>query len=383
MAKIYYLPEPYPDELIGSILVRAGRHLGQPIKRMHHLFGLIPKSHWPLFFQNQIPLIASAMAMPASELLFKHTPFPYVTAFISAEQTLRLAKYYCQSQRQNSSALSQSASTGGISARYCDACIAEDIGEVGEDYWHRSHNLPFVTRCWKHGLRLKAPERKGAGLSITGLPHEQHGVAVRSLFDEHIHSLVEPASIALLESTLRQPTKEWQRHYRQIAEQRGFPRQGRLLSSMAIIKGVITYFGDNQLIHAGVEVSDKRSPWPAMLLRLNETSNIAAKHILMQIYLQNASAPEPVTTSEPGPQPLNCQRMDPVFASAIRKHLSKLAIGTRITVTQLLSQLDILQPVRHHRKKLPLTSAAIEAFRHTQFSERQTGRRPRKKHKDL
>jgi len=53
------------------------------------------------------------------------------------------------------------------------------------------------------------------------------------------------------------------------------------------------------------------------------------------------------------------------------------ARGTRITVTQLLAQLEILQPVRHHRKALPQTQAAIEEFRRSEFSARQIGRRPR------
>lgn len=380
MARLYYLPEPYPDELIGSILVRAGRHLGLSIKTMHHLFGLIPTSHWALFFQNQIQPIAAALAKPAEELLFSHTPFPYVTAFLSLEQTLRLASYYCLSPHATSSALSQSATTGGAFARYCEACVEDDLREFGEDYWHRRHNLPFVTRCWKHGSLLQMSDRRRAGISVIGLPHEQLGTTVTPTFDERIHALVEPISISLLDSTFRQPPEEWQRRYRQIAEQRGFPHQGSLLSSIAVARGFIAYYGKTQLKRAGLDVADKRNPWPVTLLRLNETSNVSAKHILMQVYLQSAPVPEPVPTTTPGRQPLNCQRMDPVFASAIRTRVSKLAAGTRITVTQLLSQLDILQPVRHHRKALPLTAAAIDEFRQTEFSERQTGRRPRKKY---
>lgn len=380
MARLYYLPEPYPDELIGSILVRAGRHLGHSIKRMHHLLGLLPTSHWSLLFQNQLQPIATALAMPADELLFFHTPFPYVTAFLSSEQTLRLASYYCLSPQVTSSALSQSATTGGGIARYCEACIEDDQREFGEDYWHRRHNLPYVTRCWKHRSLLRMSDRRRAGVSVISLPHEQLGTTVTPVFDEQIHSLVEPISIALLDSTFRQPPGEWQRNYRQIAEQRCFPHQGSQLSSIAIARGFIAYYGKTQLKRAGLDVPDKPNPWPVTLLRLNETSNVSAKHVLMQVYLQSAPVPEAVATTTPGRQPLNCLRMDAVFASAIRKRVSKLAAGTRISVTQLLSQLDILQPVRHHRKSLPLTAAAIVEFRQTEFSERQTGRRPRKKY---
>lgn len=183
MAKIYYLPEPYPDELIGSILVRAGRHLGHSIKRMHDLFGLLPRCRWTLLFQNSLQPIAMALSKPPSELLFSHTPFPYVTAFLSQEHTTRLAHYYSLTSRTTSSALSQSVTTGGTFPRYCDACIDDDRRNFGEDYWHRRHNLPFVTRCWKHGLLLKTSDRRTAGVSVIGLPHEQIGIPTRLAFE--------------------------------------------------------------------------------------------------------------------------------------------------------------------------------------------------------
>lgn len=174
----YYLPRPYPDELIGSVLVRAGRHRGLSIKQMHQQFGLIPKSEWALLFLNQIELVASAFGIAAEKLLIDHTPFQYVTAFDSLKNTRRLTSYYCDSSQLACSALSQSATAGGTWARFCDDCIKDDQLEFGEDYWHRRHNLPFVTRCWKHGSRLKTTPRNRAGLTIKSLPHDQNGIPV-------------------------------------------------------------------------------------------------------------------------------------------------------------------------------------------------------------
>lgn len=377
MGRHYYLPRPYPDELIGSVLVRAGRHRGLSIKQMHQQFGLPQKSEWALLFLSQIEPVASAFGIPAEQLLIDHTPFQYVTAFDSTEQTRRLTSYYCGSSLLASSALSQSATTGGTWARFCDECIKDDLLEFGEDYWHRRHNLPFVTRCWKHGSRLKTTPPIRAGLTIKSLPHELNGMPVAPVFDDDVHAQVESISIPLLEAQFRRSSQEWQRHYRHIAMQRGFPHQGNLLSSMAITKGFVTYFGEAQLERAGLAVPDKPNSWPVMLLRCAETSNVTAKHVLMQVYLQYAPVPPEVQHAPPGPQALNPQAMDRVFASAIRRQVAKMFSGTRITVTQLLAQLEILQPVRHHRKALPQTQAAIEEFRRSEFSARQIGRRPR------
>jgi hypothetical protein len=38
--------------------------------------------------------------------------------------------------------------------RYCPLCVAEDISEYGETYWHRKHQLPGSYYCTKHQARL-------------------------------------------------------------------------------------------------------------------------------------------------------------------------------------------------------------------------------------
>ena len=73
MTRNYYLPKPYPDEFIGSTLVRASRHLGISHKKMHVRLGLLPASRWTLLFQNPVQLIAAELSLPADELLFFHT----------------------------------------------------------------------------------------------------------------------------------------------------------------------------------------------------------------------------------------------------------------------------------------------------------------------
>lgn len=38
--------------------------------------------------------------------------------------------------------------------RYCPQCLRDDLDECGETYWHRSHQLPLVDCCHKHGIWL-------------------------------------------------------------------------------------------------------------------------------------------------------------------------------------------------------------------------------------
>ena len=36
----------------------------------------------------------------------------------------------------------------------CPACAKEDIAAYHNPYYHRSHNMPGVVACWKHGVQL-------------------------------------------------------------------------------------------------------------------------------------------------------------------------------------------------------------------------------------
>ena len=51
--------------------------------------------------------------------------------------------------------------------RFCTECCAQDVREVGVPYWHREHQPRFVTRCWRHDIRLKEIRRSvGVGYKL-------------------------------------------------------------------------------------------------------------------------------------------------------------------------------------------------------------------------
>lgn len=39
-------------------------------------------------------------------------------------------------------------------AKICLSCVQSDLIETGHSYWHRSHHIPGVTACWRHGETL-------------------------------------------------------------------------------------------------------------------------------------------------------------------------------------------------------------------------------------
>ncbi|ACC76030.1 TniQ family protein [Paraburkholderia phymatum] len=39
-------------------------------------------------------------------------------------------------------------------AQLCPACVEDDMRTFGMGYWHRTHHVPGVSVCWRHGTRL-------------------------------------------------------------------------------------------------------------------------------------------------------------------------------------------------------------------------------------
>lgn len=60
--------------------------------------------------------------------------------------------------------------------KYCPECVHNDLDEFGVAYWHRSHALPFIRSCWRHGCDLVELDFKGNKYALP----EQGGGVVKS-----------------------------------------------------------------------------------------------------------------------------------------------------------------------------------------------------------
>jgi hypothetical protein len=59
-------------------------------------------------------------------------------------------------------------------ARFCPACIQEDLSAFGFSYWHRCHQLPSVVFCQRHEVPLMQVR---GGTAMKRLPHASLGMA--------------------------------------------------------------------------------------------------------------------------------------------------------------------------------------------------------------
>lgn len=63
---------------------------------------------------------------------------------------------------------------GSLFLKWCPRCVEQDIYERGVAYWHRVHQVPGLTACWLHQVRLMSTELKARQRLNEGLPTVVH-----------------------------------------------------------------------------------------------------------------------------------------------------------------------------------------------------------------
>lgn len=155
LALLPFFPGGHPDETLGSRVVRYHIQRGNSsaAKTYKEMFGILP---FPLTYTVQPNLDKLAERLPGSaadnlnRLERENTLMPLFQLFngASAPDKAQVA----------------SASTKGTTSRrvvgrthvtnLCPDCLVEDEKQYGVPYIHRSHQIPGVTACWRHGRAL-------------------------------------------------------------------------------------------------------------------------------------------------------------------------------------------------------------------------------------
>jgi hypothetical protein len=150
-----FFPAGFPDETIGSRVSRYHIRRGRPTNNATYseLFNRPPFSLTPLV---QSHLDKLAVRLPGSpvenlrQLQDESTLLPLFRRFFGAQSARRTVV------GDEIAAIEQPRRLVGGSrlTHLCTQCLAEDEKSHGCRYIHRSHQIPGVTTCWKHGVPL-------------------------------------------------------------------------------------------------------------------------------------------------------------------------------------------------------------------------------------
>lgn len=381
-----YFPTPYPDELIGSLLIRACRHLGISQKVLNRQVGL-STSTTKFFTASHLPKLAKLTNVSPQELLLNNTVFTYATAFMPTEHRNKLLNRLVTddrfSEQRTSNSFIQCVTQGVRFRRLCPACIQEDLLTFGESYWHRSHNLPATYICPKHCERLRG-SNIGLRLAILrgsyDLPDE---VSWHDNLPQLRFEVAQNIAIANERLLAGNPKGNinWFEHYREIAKFNGFIKAGNYIASKPVTMALHQFYGTALLEETGLPLSTQsQGAWPGLMLRTKNPIEVSTlKHVLLEVFLGAVNElPSKVLYKNPGKKPRDYKARDQELATAIDKILSATPIGTkRFTVPGILSDVGGWAEYRHDRKLYPETTKVIAKLRHSSQSIRPLKEPPR------
>lgn len=291
-----YFPAPYPDEILGSLLIRACHHLGlSPRGLVHYLDdGLGEFSFvYPSFFRG----ISRLTRIPAETLLTEHTVFPYIAIGMTTPRK-RVLEGDWLTAAANGNSLRLRAALGlhideFARRRYCRQCCDEEYNRIGESYWHRGHMLPGVFICPKHGDQLLVSNISVLPKLTTEsaqLPQEASGHTYSWGLDEKgLRRLA-----AAVEEAMSLPAQTWVNMYSGYRAPATSVVKTRRYSNGDVdpmSSQFCQFYGTEFLRKMGLSLQTLDSEgWPSRMMRGARPSVLRPlRHVLLRLFLHSSS----------------------------------------------------------------------------------------------
>mgnify|MGYP001548414118 CR=1 FL=1 len=157
-------PIPYPDELVYSVVARAGVHLGVSSSKelLYDVFGsrkVISTVDFPSYLSKLSSNYPVALGIDSLKLTYDHTLFPIYAPFIPEDRRLQCLRW------MNDKSCGAVHLALGFAAsrvrqpenlRYCSKCLQDQFEEYGEYFWARRWQITGAGCCLKHGCLLES-----------------------------------------------------------------------------------------------------------------------------------------------------------------------------------------------------------------------------------
>ncbi|QDL56450.1 TnsD family Tn7-like transposition protein [Rhodoferax aquaticus] len=378
-----YLPRPYPDELVGSMLHRTERILGigrEPL--LWRLTGHKLSAH--SFLITQYAGIAHAFGMSFETFLGQHTVFPYLTAFQEEDERLRLVAELERSHTvlRATASLVRRAVIGEAWLRFCPVCVEFELKRYGESYWHRMHQLCGVSICSDHKVGLYTSPAAISRAPRIPPPHE--------MVNSHTTS-PEPSptiSIAIAMASTAALWRVYDAHslaetYRQRARELGYVYMGGKVHGALLAHDMLNFYGTDFLRRYGcLEDTGPRLRWPGKMFQASAHNSTTFKHILLQVFLDSKPTPSNNRIDFEGRRQPKTRDWPQIEREAIECLTAEVSrhrqAGTRVNLEDLYDIAGIHSIVKTKKHRIPALMAWIEQFKKSPQSTRIPGRRPRR-----
>jgi hypothetical protein len=155
---VSYLPKPYNDELLYSIVARYKEHTNESYTKI--LAQLFNAETFKLNFymgkaiNELVEQVKRVSSVGVDEFVHRHTIYPFFAAFAAKVEQEKMYNSILSVRRKIN--LSKIDGLKTASFKYCPVCSDEDRDVIGETYWRRCHNIPFMKTCLQHKCNLES-----------------------------------------------------------------------------------------------------------------------------------------------------------------------------------------------------------------------------------
>jgi len=299
MSDLLFFPMSMPGEMLHSRITRyhslsGNRTAGETFR---DLFGSDPFSVGML--PKQIEVLAARLPGDTEsnldELICTNTTFPLYRPFLGINQGGENATV--GRSLHDVARIPRREGTVHGKAKLCPTCVQQDLLELGYAYWHRSHHLPGVSVCWRHGdslmhacpecshpffrkLRLlpSLSEPCVCGWSALAPAKANPGTQLEKKFSEFAHELLQRnvpliSSDTLCSSYLRQCKK------------RGFVH-GKFAGTAKLFDSILDKYGDEALSQMdSAYAAGKHEQWIRFTSYKGQMDMPLARHLIIALHL--------------------------------------------------------------------------------------------------
>ncbi|GFZ94101.1 hypothetical protein GCM10008018_45670 [Paenibacillus marchantiophytorum] len=225
-----------------------------------------------------------------------HTLLPYYSTFLNKEkvnEARELMAHGASSGVVHSKlGLPASLIKSPAQLKFCRQCYNEDF-EIGEPYWHRSHQLPGVVFCDVHKKQLikskvtcSTSDHKFAFIPLSELNTEQYQIEeINPRWVGHLQFIAEQSAL-ILNASLGQKIP----NYTPALQEKGYMNDGGRVRFDRLIRDFQDYFGDGllQFLHCPINLKSTDS-WLHKAVRGNKELTQPLRHLLLCRYINQSS----------------------------------------------------------------------------------------------
>lgn len=293
-------PNPYPDEIFYSIVSRYYDYYGTsgPKELLSLLFS---KGHQSatIDFPNNLKAFSEnvwSQYYSPQNIISNHTLIPLYIRFLDAKRQNLLT------ERQLNIGGNLHATIGvnaGLSKslrlpRFCRICYEEDLRKLGESYFRRTHQIPYLSYCTQHRCELEQvltlPRQLNKHQFLSTSSIISHPALINRIAPDKQFEKISSRIIELLCPDKTHIFNLDPYFYRSELQKIGFAKGKHSIDLELLYQSFTDYFPRELLSSFRSEVDFNRaSCWLKSIIRKHRKSFDPVRHVLLEDFINNYS----------------------------------------------------------------------------------------------